>query len=44
MDLELILINISGSDRPGVTSALTEILAKYDARILDARPSGDAWT
>ena len=35
MDLELILINISGSDRPGVTSALTEILAKYDARILD---------
>ncbi|MDE6136107.1 MAG: phosphoserine phosphatase SerB, partial [Muribaculaceae bacterium] len=35
MDFELILINISGSDRPGVTSALTEILAKYDARILD---------
>lgn len=35
MDTELILINISGSDRPGVTSALTEILAKYDARILD---------
>ena len=35
MDIELILINISGSDRPGVTSALTEILAKYDARILD---------
>lgn len=35
MDIELILINISGADRPGVTSALTEILAKYDARILD---------
>ena len=33
--LELILINISGADRPGVTSALTEILAKYDAGILD---------
>lgn len=32
---ELILINISGSDRPGVTSALTEILAKYEAGILD---------
>ncbi|MEF9923641.1 MAG: phosphoserine phosphatase SerB [Muribaculaceae bacterium] len=34
-ELELILINISGQDRPGVTSALTEILAKYDAQILD---------
>lgn len=33
--LELILINISGADRPGVTSALTEILAKYDAGIMD---------
>lgn len=33
--LELILINISGYDRPGVTSALTEILARYDASILD---------
>ncbi len=35
MDTELILINNSGRDRPRVTSALTEILAKYDARILD---------
>lgn len=34
-NLELILINISGYDRPGVTSALTAILAKYDAAILD---------
>lgn len=34
-ELELILINISGQDRPGVTSSLTEILAKYDASILD---------
>lgn len=33
--LELILINISGYDRPGVTAALTGILAKYDADILD---------
>ncbi len=33
--LELILINISGYDRPGVTSALTAILARYDAAILD---------
>ena len=29
-ETELILINISGQDRPGVTSALTEILGKYD--------------
>jgi phosphoserine phosphatase len=35
MNVELILINISGNDRPGVTSALTEILARYDAQILD---------
>lgn len=33
--VELILMNISGLDRPGVTSALTEILARHDARILD---------
>lgn len=33
--LELILINISGVDRPGVTSALTDILARYNAQILD---------
>ncbi len=32
---ELILININGSDRPGVTAALTEILAKNNAVILD---------
>lgn len=32
---ELILINISGPDRCGVTSELTEILARYDASILD---------
>ena len=33
--LELILINISGNDHPGVTAALTEILARYGAMILD---------
>lgn len=32
---EIILINIAGNDRPGLTSALTEILGKYDASILD---------
>lgn len=34
-NLELIQINISGQDRPGVTSALTAILSKYGASILD---------
>lgn len=33
--IELILINISGYDRPGVTSALTDILARHHAQILD---------
>ena len=32
---EIILININGTDRPGVTAALTEILAKNNAIILD---------
>ncbi|MCD8267597.1 MAG: phosphoserine phosphatase SerB [Parabacteroides sp.] len=32
---EIILITINGSDRPGVTAALTEILAKNNAVILD---------
>jgi len=34
-DSEIILINISGSDRPGVTAALMAILAEYDVRVLD---------
>lgn len=34
-DIELILINLSGADRPGVTSALTEILSMHNADILD---------
>ncbi|MDE6226162.1 MAG: phosphoserine phosphatase SerB [Muribaculaceae bacterium] len=32
---ELILINISGADKSGLTAALTEILARYDATVLD---------
>ncbi len=32
---EIILISISGDDKPGVTSSITEILGKYDATILD---------
>lgn len=35
MKTELILINISGYDRPGVTSSLTDILAGYNADIMD---------
>lgn len=34
-DIELILINISGEDRPGLTAALTDILARHNAYILD---------
>ena len=33
--IEIIQVNISGEDKPGLTSALTEILARYDAFILD---------
>ncbi len=32
---ELILLNISGPDRSGITASLTEILADHDAQILD---------
>lgn len=32
---EIILISISGEDKPGVTAAVTEILGKYNATILD---------
>lgn len=32
---ELILINISGPDKSGITASLTEILARYNADILD---------
>ncbi|MDD3078290.1 MAG: phosphoserine phosphatase SerB [Paludibacter sp.] len=32
---EIILISISGEDKPGVTTAITRILGNYDATILD---------
>lgn len=32
---ELILIRITGLDRPGLTASMTEILARYDVTILD---------
>ncbi len=34
-NIEIIQINISGEDKPGLTSSLTEILARHDAFILD---------
>ena len=37
-NVEIIQINISGEDKPGMTSSLTEILARYDAFILDIGP------
>ncbi|MDR1516571.1 MAG: phosphoserine phosphatase SerB [Dysgonamonadaceae bacterium] len=32
---DIILLTINGDDKPGLTAALTEILARYDAFILD---------
>ena len=32
---EIILMSITGEDKPGVTSSLTEILSKHNATILD---------
>jgi phosphoserine phosphatase len=34
-DKEVILLKVSGQDKPGVTAGLTSILATYDATILD---------
>lgn len=34
-DKEVILLKVSGQDKPGVTAGLTSILANYDAIILD---------
>lgn len=34
-NIEIIQINISGEDKPGLTSSLTAILARHDAFILD---------
>src|SRR5690606_34883842 len=35
MAKEIFLLNISGQDKPGLTSGLTGVLAEYDAKILD---------
>lgn len=35
MSKELILLNITGPDKPGITSKMTEILSSYKAHILD---------
>ena len=32
---DIILLNISGQDKPGLTSSLTSVLAEYGAKILD---------
>ncbi|GAA4281817.1 phosphoserine phosphatase SerB [Gaetbulibacter aestuarii] len=35
MATEIFLLNISGQDKPGLTSSLTGVLAAYEAKILD---------
>ncbi|MBT8327477.1 MAG: phosphoserine phosphatase SerB, partial [Bacteroidia bacterium] len=35
MAKDIFLLNISGQDKPGLTSSLTGVLAEYDAKILD---------
>ncbi len=35
MAKEIFLLNISGQDKPGLTSALTSVLAEYNAKVLD---------
>ncbi len=35
MNNEIILLNINGEDRPGISSSLIDILSKYDVQILD---------
>ena len=32
---EIFLLNISGQDKPGLTSSLTSVLAEYGAKVLD---------
>ncbi|AUP81384.1 phosphoserine phosphatase SerB [Flavivirga eckloniae] len=34
-DNDIVLLNISGQDRPGLTSGLTSVLAEYGAKVLD---------
>jgi len=35
MENEIILLNINGEDRPGISSSLTDILSRYGVQILD---------
>ena len=35
MAKEIVLLNISGQDKPGLTSSLTGVLAQYGAKVLD---------
>lgn len=35
MTTEIFLLNISGQDKPGLTSGLTNVLAQYGAKVLD---------
>lgn len=35
MATDIFLLNISGQDKPGLTSGLTGVLAQYDAKVLD---------
>ncbi|MEP1490121.1 MAG: phosphoserine phosphatase SerB [Algibacter sp.] len=35
MAKDIFLLNISGQDKPGLTSSLTGVLAEYDAKVLD---------
>lgn len=32
---EILLINVSGRDRPGITAAMTDVLGRYDVDVLD---------
>ena len=32
---DIFLLNISGQDKPGLTSGLTSVLSEYDAKVLD---------
>ena len=35
MASDIFLLNISGQDKPGLTSSLTDVLAEYNAKVLD---------
>ena len=35
LNSEIILVRITGEDRPGLTSSIMEVLAQYDVTILD---------